>query len=234
MQPYYTVMRLPGEANAEFIQMLPFTPRAKDNLAAWIAARSDGAHYGKLFVYQFPKQKQVYGPRQIVGRIGQDPVISAQITLWGQQGSEVVQGSPLIIPINESLLYVRPLYLRSTQTNIPELKRVIVAYQSRIVMAETLVKGLGEIFGRGVTTALSPDQLAGTATPLVQTTNQVPAVTPMGEPDEPVETAASLIAAAQSHRANADAALKAGDLALYADEIKKAFDAVDKAAELLK
>ena len=234
MTPYYTVMKLPGESKPEFIQMLPFTPRAKDNLAAWIAARSDGAHYGKLFVYQFPKDKQVYGPRQIVGRIGQDPVISKEITLWGQQGSEVVQGSPLVIPINESLLYVRPLYLRSTQTNIPELKRVIVAYQSRIVMDETLVKALAQIFGRSVATALAPDQLASTATSIVHTADVGAPVPAMGETAEPPETVASLISTAQSHRANAEAALKAGDLALYAEEIRKAFAAVDKAAELMK
>src|SRR5689334_4123382 len=105
-----------------------------------MVARSDGIHYGRLFVFQFPKQKVVFGPRQIVARINQDQEISPQITLWNQQGSQVIQGTLLVIPINESLLYVRPLYLRSSGGKIPELKRVILAYQDRIVMEDTLNK----------------------------------------------------------------------------------------------
>ena len=147
MEPYYTVMRLPGESQAEFIQMLPFTPRGKDNLAAWIVARSDGEHYGKLMAFDFPKQKVIFGPRQIVARINQDQAISPQVTLWNQQGSQVIWGTLLVIPIEESLLYVRPLYLRSAGGRIPELKRVIVAYQNQIVMEETLDAGLVRLFG---------------------------------------------------------------------------------------
>ena len=126
--------------------MLPFTPRQKDNLAAWMVARSDGEHYGRLAVFQFPKQKVVYGPRQVVARINQDQVISPQITLWNQQGSEVIQGTLLVIPIEESLLYIRPLYLRSAGGKIPELKRVIVAYQNQIVMEESLDAAIARIF----------------------------------------------------------------------------------------
>src|SRR5215831_17559687 len=138
-------MKLPGEQRTEFIQMLPFTPRAKDNMAAWMVARSDGDHYGHMLVFQFPKQKIVYGPRQIVARINQDQVISPQITLWNQQGSQVIQGTLLVIPIEESLLYVRPLYLRGQGGRIPELKRVIVAYQNAIVMDETLEGALDRL-----------------------------------------------------------------------------------------
>jgi uncharacterized membrane protein (UPF0182 family) len=160
MEPYYTIMRLPGAADAEFIQMLPFTPRRKDNLAAWMVARSDGDHYGKLLVFQFPKQKVVFGPRQVVARINQDQEISPQITLWNQQGSEVIQGTLLVIPIEESLLYVRPLYLRAAGGKIPELKRVIVAYQNRIVMDDTLDKALERVFrpgaGAEATAGLAP------------------------------------------------------------------------------
>jgi len=147
MEPYYTIMKLPGEQNAEFIQMLPFTPRRKDNLAAWMVARSDGEHYGKLMVFQFPKQKLIFGPRQIVARINQDEEISPQITLWNQQGSQVIQGTLLVVPIEESLLYIRPLYLRAADGQIPELKRVIVAYQNEIVMEETLALALNRLFG---------------------------------------------------------------------------------------
>src|SRR5918992_734481 len=146
MHPYYTIMKLPGESGPEYIQMLPFTPRQKDNLAAWMVARSDGAHYGKLMVFQFPKQTVIFGPRQIAARISQDQLIAPQITLWNQQGSEVIQGTLLVIPIEESLIYIRPLYLRAAGGRIPELKRVIVAYQNQIVMAETLEAALDQLF----------------------------------------------------------------------------------------
>src|ERR1043166_4729830 len=148
-RPNSTIMRLPGETDPEFIQMLPFTPRRKDNLAAWLVARSDAAHYGEVRVFQFPKQKVVFGPRQIVARINQDQEISPQITLWNQQGSEVIQGTLLVIPIEESLLYIRPLYLRAAGGRIPELKRVVVAYQNRIVMEETLDASLARLFPTG-------------------------------------------------------------------------------------
>src|SRR5688572_31412473 len=127
--------------------MLPFTPRRRDNLAAWLVARSDGEHYGRLRVFVFPKQTTVFGPRQVVARISQDQVIAPQITLWNQQGSQVIWGTLMVIPIEESLIYVRPLYLRASGGRIPELTRVIVAYENRIVMQETLEAGLAELFG---------------------------------------------------------------------------------------
>ncbi len=147
MAPYYTIMRLPQEKQEEFILMLPYTPGRKDNLSAWIVARSDGDSYGQLAVYRFPKQKLVYGPRQIVARINQDAEISKLISLWDQAGSEVIQGNLLVIPIEEALIYVRPLYLRSSTGKIPELKRVIVAYENQIAMEETLEAAIARIFG---------------------------------------------------------------------------------------
>ncbi|HKE83101.1 MAG TPA: UPF0182 family protein, partial [Vicinamibacterales bacterium] len=147
MQPYYTIMRLPGERDAEFIQMLPFTPRRRDNLAAWLVARSDGEHYGRLRVFRFPKQNTVFGPRQVIARMLQDQVISPQITLWNQQGSQVIWGTLMVIPVEEALIYVRPLYLRSSGGRIPELTRVIVAFDNRIVMENTLEAGLARLFG---------------------------------------------------------------------------------------
>jgi uncharacterized membrane protein (UPF0182 family) len=127
MEPYYTIMRLPGEEEAEFIQMLPFTPRQRDNLAAWLVARSDGEQYGRMRVFVFPTQRLVFGPRQVVARINQDQAIAPQITLWNQQGSQVNWGTLMVIPIGESLIYVRPLYLRASGGRIPELRRVVVA-----------------------------------------------------------------------------------------------------------
>jgi uncharacterized protein len=223
MQPYYTIMKLPGEKRAEFIQMLPFTPRRKDNLAAWMVARSDADHYGKLLVFQFPKQKVVFGPRQIVARINQDQVISPQITLWNQQGSQVIQGTLLVIPIEQSLLYIRPLYLRASGGRIPELKRVIVAYQNQIVMEETLPAALNRIFGAGaarverVTDGGSPG-LAGSAAPALP--RELPAVTtaPPAPGSEGLDTLAAL---AQEHYQRAMQAQRDGNWALYGEEIKK-------------
>ena len=143
----HMVMRLPGEQDPEFILMRPFTPRQKDNLAAWIVARNDGPHYGKLVAYRFPRQSLVFGPTQIVNRINQDTEVSRQVALWNQGGSEVIRGELLVIPIEESLLYVQPLYLRSQGGRIPELKRVIVAHENRVAMDSTLDAGLRRLFG---------------------------------------------------------------------------------------
>jgi hypothetical protein len=140
-------MKLPEEEQEEFILMLPFTPRAKDNLSAWMVARSDGENYGKLLAYRFPKDKLIFGPKQIIGRINQDAEISRQISLWDQRGSQVIQGPLLVIPIEESLIYIRPLYLKAEAGKIPELKRVIVAHENKIAMEETLEAGLSRIFG---------------------------------------------------------------------------------------
>ena len=143
----HMVMRLPGEPQAEFIFMVPFTPRGKDNLSSWMVARNDGEHYGQLVVYRLPKQSLVFGPTQIVNRINQDTEISRQVSLWDQRGSEVIRGNLLVIPIEESLIYVQPLYLRAEGGRIPELKRVVVAYQNQVVMEETLEAGLARLFG---------------------------------------------------------------------------------------
>ncbi|OGM24945.1 hypothetical protein A2627_03190 [Candidatus Woesebacteria bacterium RIFCSPHIGHO2_01_FULL_39_28] len=150
MTPRHMIMRLPGEKTEEYILMLPFTPRAKDNLSAWMVARNDGGQYGKLVVYRFPKDKLVFGPKQVISRINQDAEISQQISLWDQRGSQVIQGPLLVIPIEESLFYVRPLYLKADAGKIPELKRVIVAYENKIAMEETLEAGLARLFGIGI------------------------------------------------------------------------------------
>ena len=143
----HLVMRLPEESKAEFIYMVPFTPRGKDNLAAWMVARNDGAEYGRLRVYRLSRQRLVFGPQQIENRINQNTEISRQISLWDQRGSRVIRGDLLVIPIEESLLYVQPLYLQAEGGRIPELKRVVVAYENRVVMAETLDGALAELFG---------------------------------------------------------------------------------------
>ncbi len=157
MEPYYVIMKLPQENNEEFILLIPFTPARKDNMSAWMAARSDPPHYGKLIVYNMPKQKLVFGPRQVQARLNQDAFISQQLSLWGQRGSQVIHGPLLAIPIETSLLYVQPLYLAAEQQSLPELKRVIVAYGNQIAMEETLDRALTRIFsGTPLATPPSP------------------------------------------------------------------------------
>jgi uncharacterized protein len=147
MDPYYLVMKLPGGKAEEFILLLPFTPSKRDNLAAWMAARCDGENYGKVIVYTFPRDRLVFGPRQVDARIDQDSYISQQLTLWGQHGSDVIRGSLLIIPIEGSLIYVQPLYLVATDKGgLPELRRVIVAYGNDVVMEETLEAAIQRLF----------------------------------------------------------------------------------------
>ncbi len=147
VKPYYLIMELPGEEDGEFVLLRPFTPAQRNNLVAWLAARSDGEQYGKQLLYQFPKQELVFGPEQIEARINQEPDISQRISLWNTQGSRANQGNLLVIPIEQSLLYVEPLYLEAEQNRLPILARVIVAYKNRIAMAQTLEQGLQAIFG---------------------------------------------------------------------------------------
>jgi uncharacterized membrane protein (UPF0182 family) len=162
MEPYYTIMRLPAEQREEFILLLPFTPVRRDNMIAWLAARSDPPHYGKLVLFEFPKGKLVFGPRQVEARIDQDAFISQQLSLWSQAGSQVLRGGLLAIPIEESLLYVQPLYLAAERGRLPELKRVIVAYGNRIAMDETLEASLQQLFGARPAVAGGPPPRAGT------------------------------------------------------------------------
>jgi len=147
MEPYYLILRLPGEPKEEFVLLIPFNPSKKDNLSAWLAARSDPPHYGKLVVYNFPKQKLIYGPRQIEARIDQDSFISQQLSLWNQRGSQVIRGNLLVIPIERSLVYVEPLYIAAEKGQLPELKRVIVGFGDRIAMEETLEGAMARVFG---------------------------------------------------------------------------------------
>ncbi|MEL6495258.1 MAG: UPF0182 family protein [Cyanobacteria bacterium J06623_7] len=146
VKPYYLIMKLPTAEQEEFILLHPYTPTSRPNLIAWLAARSDGAEYGKLLLYKFPKQKLIYGPNQIEALINQDPVISQQISLWNREGSRAIQGNLLIIPIEQSLLYVEPLYIEAEENSLPALARVIVIYENQIVMAETLDEGIQAIF----------------------------------------------------------------------------------------
>jgi uncharacterized protein len=162
VEPYYVVMKLPEETNERFLLMRPFTPHGKDNMVAWMAAKCDPDDYGKIILYEFPKDKLIYGPAQIEARINQEPAVSQQLTLWNQGGSRVNRGNQLVIPIEKSLIYVKPLYLQSETSQIPELKRVIVAYGNQLAMEPTLDAALARIFG-GAAPSAEPTAAAPTA-----------------------------------------------------------------------
>ena len=142
IEPYYVTMPLPGEDEPEYLLILPFTPAEKSNMIAWAAARNDLPQYGQLIVYELPKQEIILGPIQIEGRIDQVPEISEQFSLWDQRGSNIIRGNLLVLPVNDSFLYVEPIYLQSETSALPELKRVIVASDTRIVMRTTLDEAL--------------------------------------------------------------------------------------------
>ncbi len=162
MQPYYTIMRLPGEPREEFILMLPMVPNNRDNMIAWLAARCDGEHYGKLIEFAFSKEKLIYGPAQIEARIDQDTTISQQLTLWNQAGSRVIRGNLLAIPIEDTLLYVEPLYLSAESRQLPELKRLIASTGDRVVMAEDVDSLLAALVA---SESRKPQVAASTASP---------------------------------------------------------------------
>lgn len=167
VKPYYLIMKLPTATEEEFILLHPYTPTSRPNLIAWLAARSDGEDYGKLLLYKFPKQKLVYGPNQIEALINQDPVISQQISLWNREGSRAIQGNLLIIPIEQSLLYVEPLYIEAERNSLPTLARVIVVYENQIVMAETLNTALKAIFNPQATPSEAIVRPVEDATPIL-------------------------------------------------------------------
>lgn len=206
----HIIMRLPDEKAAEYIYMAPFTPRGKDNLAAWMVARNDGANYGRLRVYRFPRQSLVFGPKQIENRINQNTEISRQVSLWDQKGSSVIRGDLLVIPIEESLLYVQPMYLQAEGGAIPELKRVVVAYQNQVIMRETLDAALSDMFGGAVGRAAT-----GTA---VETVAAPGGATPARGID--AATRAAIVEAQRRYQAAMDAQ-RQGDWARYGEEIRQ-------------
>lgn len=208
MSPYYAVMRLPEVGKSEeFILMVPFTPARKNNMIAWIAARCDGADYGKVLVFTFPKEKLIYGPEQIQSRVNQSPVISQQLTLWDQGGSRVIRGTLLVVPVQNAVLYVEPLYLAAEGgSSIPELKRVIVAYSDQVVMEPSLEEALNAIFsGNRSGTA----EATGSAPTTASASARVPA------------SIENLIQQANQHYEAAQQDLRQGNWSGYGQEIQK-------------
>jgi len=214
MEPYYTIMKLPKTGThkearkEEFVLLIPFTPAKRDNMAAWLAARSDAPNYGKLIVYLFPKQKLVYGPRQVDARIDQDSAISQQLTLWSQRGSQAIRGSLLAIPIEDALLYVQPLYLSASEGALPELRRVIVAYGNQLRMDTNLEAALEGLFGSSAATS---GVGARRAVPLQPATAAI----------QPSTAPSALAKQALDHFNRAQAALRDQDWTRYGEELKK-------------
>jgi uncharacterized membrane protein (UPF0182 family) len=202
MEPYFVIMRLPGETKEEFMLMLPFTPAKRQNMIAWLAAKCDGEEYGKRVVYRFPKDKLIYGPEQIHARMNQDPKISSELTLINQRGSRIVWGNLLVIPIEKSLLYIQPLYLLAEQSQIPQLKRVVVATGNSLAMEATLSEALARVFGAGATTVAAPPTAPTTGAPAAA-------------------TIADLVKRANDHYARAQDALKNADWATYGKEMQE-------------
>ncbi|MFN0071084.1 MAG: UPF0182 family protein [Chloroflexota bacterium] len=220
VEPYYVIMRLDGEQRSEFLQMLPFTPRGKDNMIAWLAARSDEPNYGQLMVYKFPKDKLVYGPFQVEGRIDQEPSISSQFTLWNQSGSRVIRGNLLVIPVGRSNLYVEPIYLQAENGAIPELKRVILSTGNRLVMEPTLEEAVAKLFG----TAGTPQP--GIASPPQQGTASAVL------PPSTVTDIATIITSARTRFDRSQEALRSGDWARYGEEQRALEAELRRLAEL--
>ncbi|MDE3136404.1 MAG: UPF0182 family protein [Acidobacteriota bacterium] len=144
-QPYYVMMQLPGTQKAEFVLMLPFTSHNRDNMIAWIAARCDPANYGQILFYRLPKDQLIYGPLQIQSRVDQNRDISKDLSLWNQQGSRVIRGTTLVLPVGNTFVYVEPIYIQATQARLPELKKVVLAAGNRIVYADDLPEAIAQL-----------------------------------------------------------------------------------------
>jgi uncharacterized membrane protein (UPF0182 family) len=216
MVPYYLLMQLPDEQSLSYLALQPFTAATKPNMVSFLVAKSDAASYGDLVDFELPRDSFIDGPGQVGARINQDPDISAEFTLLGQQGSEVVQGNMLVVPIKESILYVQPIYISAKSGGsdiaaLPEFKKVIVVYGDRIVMRSTLADALAAVFGESSGN--------GTEPPL---------------PTDVLTAAAQLLQRADDAYARADAALTAGDLGTYQSELESARSLVDQARALLE
>jgi uncharacterized membrane protein (UPF0182 family) len=233
MQPYYVIMRLPGEKNAEYILMLPMVPQGRDNMISWLAARCDGVDYGHLFEFAFSKDKLFYGPYQIQARINQNPEISQQYSLWNQMGSKVILGNLLVIPIEDSLLYVEPLYIRAQNGQLPELKRMLASYGDRTVMGDNLELTLAALFKGATTTTPAPvvAKIApGTglaSKPQVAAAAQPPPLARADNAPLPVQDAAG-------HYNRALEALKQGDWTNFGAEMQKLGEQLSQRSDAMR
>ncbi|ADI73431.1 protein of unknown function UPF0182 [Methanohalobium evestigatum Z-7303] len=213
MEPYYMITRLPGSDELEYILLQPFTPRERQNMISWIAARSDEPHYGEIKDYRMQKGELVYGPTQIEARIDQNPEISEQLTLWGQSGSNVIRGNLLVVPIGNSILYTEPIFISAEESEIPELRRVVASSGNRVVMSVELRQAL-EGLAEGRVDGIDPGTIPG-------------------EPVVP-RTAQQLAQQALEHYETAQEHLRAGNWSAYGEEIEQMRDVLNQLSQELE
>ncbi len=231
-EAYYVIMRMPGETEAEFLLLQPMVPTNRPNMIAWVAARNDRPNYGQVRAYRFPTDTTVFGPAQIEARIDQDPLISAQFTLWNQSGSRVIRGNLIVVPVGDSLLYLQPVYLQSTSSSFPEFQRIIVASASKVVWAPTLGESLRLLLqaqGGGPTPSPTPTP---TPTPGASA-GPGPSPTPVPSDGTGLPTdIPGLIDFANTHFDLAQQALRNGDFARYGVEIALVEQALQRLDQL--
>ena len=224
LEAYYVEMQTPGKTDlnkSEFLLLQPMVPAGRPNMIAWVAAHNDPATYGQVSVYDFPRDSTIYGPQQMQALIKQNPVISQQMTLWGQQGSTVTMGNLLVVPMQESILYVQPVYMSSNTNPLPVLQKVIVATPSQIVWGDTLESALTQLVtGGGTTPGGSPSPGTSPGSSPNPSATATPAGSPSAAPTIPINgSVQDLIAAANQHYDAAQQALRNGDLATYQKEM---------------
>ena len=224
MTPTYYIAKLPGEEKAEFFNSIPFTPKSKKNMTALMVARNDGEHYGELVLYQFPKSKTIYGPEQVEAQIDQNTEISKEFSLWNSSGTTYRRGNMFIIPINSSILYVEPVYLEATNSSIPEVKRIIVAYDDKIAYEETLAECLVSLFGDEAASGIDS---SGGSVNEQQSANEE---TGQGASTTSELSQTELIQKAASAYDNAQSALQQGDWAAYGEYMDELEDALSQLA----
>lgn len=224
MTPTYYIAKLPGEEKAEFFNSIPFTPKSKKNMTALMVARNDGEHYGELVLYQFPKSKTIYGPEQVEAQIDQNTEISKEFSLWNSSGTTYRRGNMFIIPINSSILYVEPVYLEATNSSIPEVKRIIVAYDDKIAYEETLAECLVSLFGDEAASGIDS---SGGSVNEQQSANEE---TGQGTSTTSELSQTELIQKAASAYDNAQSALQQGDWAAYGEYMDELEDALSQLA----
>ena len=227
MEPYYVIMRLPEEEDAEFVLIQPLVAASRPNMIAWVAARNDGEHYGERIAFNFPSDTTVHGPQQVEARIDQDDVISAQFSLWDRAGSRVIRGNQLVLPMGDSVLYVEPIFLQSEQARFPEFVRVILVSQTRLAFAESLDEGLRQILGEA---PLPPPEDPGEEPG--ETPEPGASPSPIPTPGDLPDDVAALVAEAQRLYEEAQAALERGDLGAYQQRINELGAVLERIAEL--
>ena len=227
-EAYYVIMRMPGETEAEFLLLQPMVPTSRPNMISWVAARMDGEQYGQVRYYQFPANTTVFGPQQVEALISQDPLISSQITLWNQSGSTVVRGNLLVVPVQDSIVYLQPIYLQSTASSFPEFQRIVVASPTSVVWAESLGEALDLLLeADGAAPSPSPSPSPG------PTASPTPPPSTGPTPSPPSGDIQALVEYANLHFELAQQALRAGDFATYGEEIALVEAALAQLGELV-